>query len=188
MASKDVEKYIEELKCEDEAESYSLKSELANLSQSSKAFENFEREHMVIGKEMLHEMQDLSSLGKMRELAAEISGKKKINEKLHALHSTLTKEPIDVVLHIFLNNKETRIDTIIDELNDFKAKLAEIKKHHSNLLPNSLDNKLKLDNKYGRHIEKLHVIHKKQKSAFAVTIKIFLNLTRKHIKNLKKFK
>ncbi|MBI2558076.1 hypothetical protein HYW20_02030 [Candidatus Woesearchaeota archaeon] len=188
MASKDVERYIDELKGANEAEFYSLKDELISLSRSSKVFENFEREHMVIGREVLHEMQDLSSLGKMRELAAEISGKKKINEKLHMLHSTLAKEPMDVVLNVFLNKEETKIDTIINELNDFKAKLAEIKKHHLNLLPKSLDNKIKIENKYNNHTEQLHSIHKKQKKALAGAIKLFLKLTKRHIKSLQKFK
>ena len=185
MASKDVERYVEELKGANEAEFYSLKNELISLSRSSKVFENFEREHMVIGREVLHEMQDLSSLGKMRTLAAEISSKKKINEKLRVLHSTLAKEPMNAVLHAFLNNEETKIDGIIYELNDFKAKLDEIKKHHSTLLPKSLDNKLKLENKYGRHIEQLHSIHKKQKKALAETIKLFLKLAKKHIRKFK---
>lgn len=184
MASKDVEEYIEGLKGIGGAEFYSLRKEIANLNHS-KVFENFEREHMVIGREVLHEVHDLSSLGKMRVLAAEISGKKKINEKLNVLHSTLAKEPIDVVLQVFLNKDETNIDSIIKDLNDFNAKLDEMKNHHSILLPKSLDNKLRIEDKYGRQTEQLHSMHKKQKKALAETIKLFLKLAKKHIRKFK---
>ncbi len=184
MASKDVERYIEELKGANEADFYSLKNELISLSQS-KVFENFEREHTLIGREVLHEVQDLSLLGKMRTLAAEISGKKKINEKLSMLHSALAKEPMNVVLHAFLNNEETMIDSVIKELNDFRAKLDEIKRYHSILLPKSLDSRVRIENKYGKHIEQLHSMHKKQKKVLAETIKLFLKSAKKHIRKFK---
>lgn len=192
MANTNIERYIDELKGIDneakEMSLYSLKKELANLEQSSKVFENFERESMVIGKDALQQIEDLSSLIKIRNLASEIKGKNKINEKLKILHNALDDAPINNVVQVFLYNDDTKIDNIINELSDFKAKLDEIKKRHSTLLPKSLDNKLKMENKYSKHIEQLHSIHKKQKNVLAATIKLFLKLAKNHIKNLQKFK
>ena len=201
MEKNNVEEYIEQLKgtsgYEKEMGFCSLKKELANLNQSSKVFENFERESMSIGKDALQQMQDLSSLIRLRSLASEIKNKNKINDQLHALHSNLNilkntsrsdASSIKNVIDIFLHRDDTKIDNIINEMNDFKAKLDEIKKHHSSLLPKSLDNKLNMENKYSKHIEQLHSIHKKQKNVLAATIKLFLKLTKNHIKNLQKFK
>lgn len=202
MARIDVDNYINELKGfaaeGSEMDIYSLKKELTNLSQSSKVFENFEKESMVIGKEVLNQIQDLSLLIKIRNLASEIKGKGKINEKLHSLHFSLNllknnsatnnAKSIKNTLNVFLHDEDTKIDNIINELNDFKTKLDEIKKHHSALLPESLDSKLEIENKYNKHIEQLYLIHKRQKGALVSTIKLFLKLTKKHIKGLKRFK
>ena len=92
------------------------------------------------------------------------------------------------MLNIFLYNDDSKLDNIINELDDFKSKLDEIKKYYKNLLPKSLDNKLEIENKYDRHIDKLHSIHKKQKQALISTIKLFLRFSKKHVNNLKKFK
>lgn len=195
----DIEKYLNELGDfgteEKEPDLYSLKKEIINLNKSSKIFENFEKESMIIDKNVLSQIQDFSLLMKIKNLASEIKNKNKINEKLHSLHFNLNllknstdKKTVSSVINLFLYNHETKIDTIIGELNDFKKKLDEIKKHHSNLLPKSLDNKLEIENKYSKHIEQLHSIHKKQKSALISTAKLFLKLTKKQIKNLKRFK
>jgi len=201
MANIDVERYIDELKgfADDakEIDLYSLKKELAGLSEASHVFDNFEKESMSIGKEELSQIQDLSSLIKIRNLACEIKDKKAINDRLHSLHFNLNllknadasdSKPIKNAFGAFLHNNETKIDNIIDELNGFKAKLDEIKKHHSSLLPKSLDNKLKIEGKYNKHIENLRSIHKKQKNALVSTIKLFLKLAKRHVKKLQKFK
>ena len=70
----------------------------------------------------------------------------------------------------------------------FAAKEAEIKKHHLILLPKSLDNKLEIEGKYAKHIEQLDSIHSRQKDALISTVKLFLKLTKKRMKNLQKFK
>lgn len=192
----DIEKYIDELRGfateEKDIDMYSLKKELLSLSESSKVFEDFEKESMLIDKEMLKQVEDLSLLIKIRSLASEIKDKSRINEKLHSLHFNLNflktslmannAPSLKNVLDIFLYNDDSKIDTIIDELNDFKIKLDEIKKHYTNLLPKSLDNKLEIENKYNNHIDRLHSIHKRQKGALISTIKLFLKLTKKHIK------
>ena len=200
MAKTDVEKYIDELRNfateEKDMDLYSLKREIADLSASS-VFDNFEKETRVIDKETLGKIRALSSLIKLRSLASDLKNKKQINDKLHTLHFNLNLmknaeineiKPIKNILNLFLHSNETKIDGIINELDDFEAKLDEIKKNHSNLSLKSLDNKLKVENKYSRHIEELCSIHKKQKHALASAIKLFLKMTKKHIKNLKRFK
>ena len=200
MAKTDVEKYIDELRDfeteEKDMDLYSLKREIADLS-ASNVFDNFEKETRVIDKETLGKIRALSSLIKLRSLASDLKNKKQINDKLHTLHFNLNLlknaeineiKPIKNIFNLFLHSNETKIDSIINELDDFKAKLDEIKKHHSNLSLKSLDNKLKVENKYSRHIEELCSTHKKQKHALASTIKLFLKMTKKHIKNLKRFK
>ena len=124
-----------------------------------------------------------------------LKNKKHINGKLHDFHFNLNLlnnasdiKALKNTINLFLCNDETKIDAIIDELNDFKTKLDEIKRHHKNLLPTSLDNKLNIESKYGRHIEKLHSIHKKQKNALISTVKLFLKLAKRHLDNLKRFK
>ena len=199
MIKNNVEKYIDELKnfenVETELDLYSLKKELNNLNASSKIFDNFEKESTHIDKDTLKQVQNLSSLMKIRSLASEIKNKKHINGKLHDFHFNLNLlnnasdiKALKNTINLFLCNDETKIDAIIDELNDFKTKLDEIKRHHKNLLPTSLDNKLNIESKYGRHIEKLHSIHKRQKDALISTVKLFLKLSKKQIKNLQKFK
>ena len=201
MISIDIEKYINELKGfageAKEMDLYSLKKELINLSQSSNIFEKFEKESMTIGKDAIHQIQDLNALIKIRKFASEIKSKNKINDKLGTLHfnlnilknSSMNDVPsIKNAINVFLHDEDTKIDNIIFELNDFKGKIDEIKKHHSIMLPKSLDNKLEIENKYNEHIEKLYLMHKKQREILVSTIKLFLKLTKKHLSHLQKFK
>ena len=199
MVRIDLGKYIDELKgFESEAEEmdlYSLKKELMQLSDSSKIFEEFEKESMVVNKDVLNQIQDLSSLIKIKKLASEIKNKNQINEKLHSFHFNLNIlknasnfSSVKNVLNVFLYDNKTKIDGIINDLNDFKTNLDQIKKCHSNLLSKALDNKLEIEDKYNKYIEQLYLMHKKQKNALISTIKLFLKLAKKHIKNLKKFK
>lgn len=176
---------------------YSLKKELDILNSSSKIFDNFEKESMHIDKDALEQIEDFNLLLKIRKLSSEIKSKKAINDKLNTLHFNLNIlknsdangiKPIKNIFNLFLYNNETKIDNIVNELNDFKHKISQIKKHHENLLPKSLDNKLKIEGKYGKHIEKLHSIHARQKNAFISTIRLFLKLAKNHIKTLQKFK
>lgn len=175
---------------------YSLKRELASLSDSSKIFGDFERNAAAVDREVLERIRDFGSLIKIRSLASEIKGKSKINDKLHSLHFSLNMlknassdiSPLKGAISAFLRNDETRIEGMIDELNDFKAKLDKIKEHHSNLLPKSLDSKLEIENRYNNHIEQLYSIHKRQKNALASSIKLFLKLAKNHINSLKRFK
>ncbi|MDP3765114.1 MAG: hypothetical protein Q8R04_01245 [Nanoarchaeota archaeon] len=196
MAKSDIEKYIDELKGfasePEDLDLYSLKRELTNLSESSKIFEDFEKESMVIDKDLLKQIGNLSLLIKIKNLASEIKNKKQINDRLHRLHfnlnilknSSMTKNIplIKNSLDVFLYNEGTKIDTIINELNDFKSKLEEMEKHHSNLLPKGLDNKIKIETKYDKHIEQLHSIHRRQKQALISTVKLFLKMTKKYKK------
>ena len=202
MGKIDIEKYINELRRFEgngkELDLYSLKKELTNLNESSKVFDDFEKESMVVDKEVLKQIQDLSLLIKIRNLASEIKKKKQINDKLNSLHFNLNllknnlsinnTKSIKNTFHAFLHDDKTKVDVIINELNDFKAKLEEIKMHHLNLFSKSLDGKLEIENKYSKHIEQLHSMHKKQKDALVSAVKLFLKLTKKHIKNLKSFK
>ena len=200
MIKIDIEKYINELKGfanEKDIDLYSLKKELINLNDSSKVFDNFEKESMSIDKDAMQQIEDLSLLIKIRSLASKIKDKRNINDKLHSLHFNLNilknsslsnTSSIKNMLNIFLHNDDSKLDNVINELNDFKVKIDEVKKHYKNLLPKSLDNKLEIENKYNRHIEKLHSIHKKQKQALISTIKLFLRFSKKHVNNLKKFK
>ena len=196
----DFNKYIDELKNfaneGKELDLYSLKKELVDLNEFSKVFDAFEKETMFIDKDTIKQIQDLSLLMKIRNLASEIKNKKQINDKLHSLHFNLnllkntllenSTETIKIAFNTFLYNNETKIDSIINELNDFKIKLGEINNHHKNLLPKSLDNKIEIENKYNKHIEKLYFIHEKQKNVLISIVKLFLKLTKKHIRNLKK--
>ena len=202
MAKAGVEEYIDELMGFEsggkDMDLYSLKKELVDLDESSSVFENFEKETKVIDKDALSQIMDLSLLVKIRNLASEIRNKSKINEKLHSLHFNLNllknypaannAKSIKNAFNIFLHNDETKIDNIINELNDFKSKLHGAKKVYSKLLPKSLDNKIKIENKYDKHIERLHSIHKRQRNALISTVKLFLKLTKKQIKYLKSFK
>ena len=176
---------------------YSLKKELDILNNSSKVFDNFEKESMHIDKDALEQIEDFNLLLKIRKLSSEMKGKKAINDKLDTLHFSLNIlknadsndiKPLKNIMNLFLYNNDTKIETIIRELNDFKHKINEIKKHHENLLPKSLDNKLKIEGKYNKHIEKLHSMHKRQKAAFISITKLFLKLAKNHIKNQKRFK
>lgn len=197
MVKIDIGNYIDELRGfaseEKELDLYSLKKELIDLNKSSKVFDAFEKETTFIDKNTLKQIQDLSLLMKIRNLALQIKNKKQINDKLHSLHFNLNilKNAAEIksvknAINLFLYNNETKIDTLINELNDFKGKIEEIKKHHSNLLPKSLDNKLEIEHKYNKHIEQLRSIHKRQKNVLISTIKLFLKLTKRCIKSLKK--
>ena len=200
MASADVEKYLNELKGTKESKEmglYSLKKELDILNNSSKVFDNLEKESMHIDKDALEQIEDFSLLLKIRKLSSEIKNKKTINDNLHTLHFSLNLlknvdtgdiKQVKNIFNLFLYNNDTKIDNIVNELNDFKHKINQIKKHHENLLPKSLDNKLRLENKYDKHIKLLHSIHAKQKTAFISLVKLFLKFTKKHLKNLQKFK
>lgn len=176
---------------------YTLKKELIDLSKSSCIFDNFEKETRVIDKYALVQIQDLSLLMKIKNLASEIKNKKVINDKLDSLHFNLSllknstessASTIKNVFHIFLYNDETKIETLINELNDFKTKLEKIKYHRSRLFPKSLDNKLKIEDNYSKYFEQLHSIHKKQKDIFILLVNSFLDTTKNHIKTLQKFK
>ena len=196
MEKNSIEEYIDELKGISgqgkDLDLYSLKKELIDLDESSNVFENFEEETGIIDKDALNQMQDLSLLIKIKNLASEIKNKKEINDKLHSLHFNLnllknnlatdSTKSIKNSLHAFLHDDKTKIDGIINELNDFKAKLEEIKMHHLNLFSKSLDGKLETENKYSKHIEQLHSIHKKQKDAMVSTVKLFLKTAKRHVK------
>ena len=174
---------------EKEADLYSIKKELSLLDGSSAVFDDFENESIKIGKGSLEQIGDLSLLLKIKSIASEIRKKKKINEKMHSLHFSLNlgknnSSAMDGALGMFLRNSDTKIDSMVNELNDFKGKLAEIKKHHSMLLPKSLDNKLEMESKYDEHLEKLHSTHKKQKEVFVSLTGLFLKMTKNHIKKM----
>jgi len=182
---------------EKEMDLYSLKELLSELSDSGNIFENFEKESMSIEKGILEQIGNFNSLLKLRKLSSEIKNKKVINDKLNTLHFNLNLlknadscdiKQIKNIFNLFLYNNETKIDNMVYELNDFKHKINQIKKHHENLLPKSLDNKLRLENKYNKHIKKLHSIHTRQKNAFISAVKLFLKLAKNHIKTLQKFK
>ena len=196
MVKIDIEKYLEELESASsgkEMDLYSLKDELSSLENLSGAFDSFEKEASIINIDHLKHMEDLSLLLKIKNLASQIKDKKRINKKLHTLHfnlnllknKTFTNDrPIKDIVDVFLHNDESKIDMVIDELNDFKTKLEDIKKHHSKLLPKGLDNKIEMESKYGKHIEKLQLIHQKQKSALVSTIKLFVKYAKRHIRNV----
>ena len=202
MVKIDIDEYIDELRGladnGKDLDLYSLKKELMHLSESSKVFEDFERESTIVDKEVLAQIRDLGLLIKIKNLASEIKNKNQINEKLHSMHFNLNLlkndlttnniGPIKNALNVFLYNDKTKIENIINEINDFKANLNKIKKYHASLLPKTLDNKLEIENKYSKHIEQLYSIHKRQKYAMISAVKLFLKLTNKHIKNLKRFK
>lgn len=190
MVKIDVANYIGQLRNEPEEKEedlYSIKRSLNSLNGSSSAFDSFEKESIKIGKDSLEQIGELGLLLKIKGLASGISKKKEINEKLHSLHFSLNLgknniSAMDGVFEIFLRNDDTKIDSMVHELNDFKAKLEEIKNRHSRLLPKSLDNKLEMEEKYGRHLEKLHSIHKKQKSALISLTRLFLKMAKAHIR------
>lgn len=165
-----------------------------SLDNLSNVFDNFERETFSVDKEHLDQIQDLSLLLKIKNLSSQLKNKKEINKKLNTLHFNLNllknktaadEKSIKNIVDIFLHNEDSKIDNIIGELNDFKNKLDKIKQHHSKLLPKSLDNKIKLEAKYNRHLENLHSIHKRQKNTLISTVRLFIKYTKKHIKNLK---
>ena len=68
---------------------YSLKKELYILNNSSKVFDNFEKESMHIDKDALEQIEDFNLLLKIRKLSSEMKGKKAINDKLDTLHFSL---------------------------------------------------------------------------------------------------
>ncbi|MBI2101157.1 hypothetical protein HYT53_00965 [Candidatus Woesearchaeota archaeon] len=182
---------------EEEMDMYSIKEVLSGLNNSSHIFDNFEKESMIVEKDALEQIEDFNLLLKIRKLSSEIKGKKAINEKLSTLHFHLNllknadikgAKQIRNAMNLFFYNNDTKIDSIISELNDFKHKINEVKKHHENLLPKSLDNKLKIEGKYGKHIENLHSMHKRQKTALVSLVRLFLKQAKQHIKSLKRFK
>lgn len=190
MVKIDVASYIERLRSlseEKEEDLYSIKKNLNSLSESAGAFDDFEEESVKINKDSLSQIEDMSLLLKIKSLASGIRKKKEINERLHSLHFSLNlgknnASAMNGAFDMFLRNNDTKIENIIHELNDFKAKLGEIKKHHSKLLPKSLDNKLEIEDKYDGHLEKLHSIHKRQKLAFISLTKLFLKTAKGHIR------
>jgi len=197
MAGNDVKNYIDGLKVKEEKELdlYSIREELLDLSKSSHIFDSFEKEAMHVSKEHIEQIDDLGLLMRMRNLASQINHKKRINDKLHTLHFNLNilKNAADVsavkaALNVFLYSDETNISSMVGELNDFKAKLEEFKTYHSRLLPKGLDIKIEMEEKYKNHIEKLHSVHQRQKNAFISLTRLFLKMTKSHMKNLQKFK
>ena len=202
MVKIDINKYIDGLRGiadnGKDLDLYSLKKELIDLSESSEVFEDFEKEASIIGKEVLAQIRDLRLLIKIKNLASEIKNKNQINEKLHSMHFNLNLlkndltensiSPVKNAINVFLYNDRIKIEDIINEINDFKAKLNMIKEYHASLLPKSLDNKLEIESKYSKHMEQLYSIHKRQKDALVSAVKLFLKLANNHIKNLKRFK
>lgn len=190
MVKIDVAGYIEKLRnvpVEAEEDLYSIKKNLNSLSESAAAFDNFEKESIKIDKESLGQIGELGLLLKIKSLASDIRKKKEISEKLHSLHFSLNLgknniSAMDGVFDMFLRSNNTKIGSMVHELNDFKAKLGEIKKHHSRLLPKSLDNQLEIEDKYDKHLEKLHSVHKRQKAAFISLTRLFLKMAKDHLK------
>ena len=82
MEISDVEKYIVELKefshYEKELDLYSLSKELLKLNETSKVFDDFEKESMSFDKDALKQVEDLSLLIKIRNLASEIRERKRL--------------------------------------------------------------------------------------------------------------
>lgn len=171
---------------EKEADLYSIKREINSLNASS-AFDDFEKESIKIGKAALDQVEEWGILLKIKSLASDIGKKKGINERLHSLHFSLNLgknnySAMGSVFEAFLRDNETGIGSMINELNDFKSKLHEIEWHHSKLLPKSLDNKIEMGEKYGRHLENLHSVHKKQKKAFMSLASLFLRMAKNHLR------
>ena len=193
MIKIDLADYIEKLRNvseEKEEDLYSIKKQLNALNEFSSAFDDFEKESIKIGKGSLDQIEDLGLLLKIKSLASVIRGKKEINDKLHSLHFSLNlgksnDSAMGNIFEMFLRHDDTKIDSMVHELNDFKGKLKEIKTHHSSLLPKSLDNKLEIEDKNEKHLKKLHSIHKKQKKAFISLTKLFLKMAKNHLKSEK---
>jgi len=164
------------------------------LENISNIFDNFEKETFSIDRGHLSQIEDLSLLLKIKNLSSELKSKKEINKKLSSLHfnlnllknKTADEKSIKNIVDVFLHNENSKIDSIIVELNDFKNKLDKIRYYHSILLPKGLDNKIELEDKYKKHLENLHSIHKRQKNALISTIRLFIKYTKKHIKNVKR--
>ena len=177
---------------------HSIKSSLQELEKSSDAFDNFENASRSISRDELKNAADLSALMEMRKLASQIKEKKMINGKLSHLHSHLRLlngtptlndiSPLKSTIDAFLHNDNSKIDLIIDELNDFKKKLSQIDRHHLTLMPKSLEGKIGPQNRYQSHIESLHSIHNMQKNVFMSTLRLFIKMTKENIGHLKRFK
>lgn len=193
MVKIDVEQYISELKgvhAAEEMDLYSLKKELLFLNECSEVFDDFEKEAASISKETLSRVQGLGLLLKMRKLASELKSKKEINNKLHSFHFSLnliknasSHSAAKNAISEFLHGNE--IQSIADELNDFKSKLEKVGSFHSELLPKSLDSSLELEMKYGRHLKNLDFMHNRQKMALVSAANLFLKLAKQQLKKFK---
>lgn len=185
MAKIDIEKYIEELRGVDckSPDLYSLKKELNSLS-SSTAFEDFEKEASVISKDALGQVSDFGALIRMKALASEISKKSAINNKLHSVHfgiSMLKNSDSKDCSQIIKALSEFNLSGLIWELNDFRAKLGELEKLHSRLMPKSLDSRLDTASRKN-HLEKLSSIHNRQKKVLVAAAGLFIKIVKGKIK------
>ena len=175
------------------AENGSVEDNLDSLNKSSHAFDNLQKHSSRIGKYHLHNLEEFSSLIKIKNLASEISPKKSITERLIRLNSavdSLPKRKIDsdslkAAIYSVFHDKENGVHFIIDELNSFKSKLNELENHHSKIYK-SLDDKASVHGLQKEHIEHLHSIHASQKKALKGIISKFIGNSKKQIVRLKK--
>ena len=171
----------------------SLEENLDSLNKSHHVFDSIKKHSSIIGKDSLHNLEEFSSLVKLKNTASEVFLKKSITERIMELNSNVDKvskgkidsNSLKAAIYSVFHDKENGVHFIIDELNSFKSKLSELEKHHSKIF-RSLDNKASIHGLQKDHIEQLHSIHTSQKKALKGIISKFIGNSREHIKKLKK--
>ena len=187
----DIDSYIDQLrKLAAGAKSLSLEevgSEIEKLHGCSPVFDDFEKQAIYVDKKLLDEISNFDSLFKIRRLASEIKAKKNINGMLESLHSLVldakkasSKIELLSAVNSFLHGGKSKASFVIDELNDFRRKLAEVERHHSQLMPKSLDGRLALE-KRAEHIGRLHEVHAMQSKILKSIAAHFIRHAKKHI-------
>lgn len=175
-----------------------IREELENLKEINHIVDNFQKFSDLHDKEFLKQVYHQDIPFKITLINSHLKEKNEINERLRELYfdlsvlrsSILTKDKEKTLKTInkFLKSDYSGVSIITDELNEFKEKINNLDEHYKlliNYVPKTLDHKITTEAKYKEHIDKLHSVHQKQKDIFMDTVRLFLKISKKGLKNLK---
>lgn len=175
-----------------------IREELDNLKEINEIVDNFQKFSDLHDKKFLKQVYHQDIPFRITLMNSHLKEKNEINERLRELSYNLSvlrssivtkdKEKTLKTINKFLKSDYSGVSVITDELNEFKEKINNLDEHYKllmNYVPKTLDHKITTEAKYKEHINKLHSIHEKQKEIFVNTVRLFLKISKKGLKNLK---
>ena len=176
-----------------------IKDELGKLEEINESIDNFERNSFFHNEFFLENSQNKHLALKIKMLNAELKEKDEINERLQGLGHNLgllrtllvvkDDKMFSNIKESFLVNGHSSIPAIIEELNDFKDKVTDLKNTYKALINerySSIDFKVRHEDYLENHLKNLGKVHKKQKqllvSMTMIFSKLFNDILRKSLK------